>query len=125
MFHTEISPLADFATVSLPVLPSEPGAPFGHKGISGGDSPAKAAAGASHKTNSASEKFTSFLIILLRNFQFDEGVSPAQPYIFLLSALSAAKTLPPLSQPGVDPSEFVHPSIWAHPWFQFGCGGAA
>src|SRR6185369_14783640 len=40
MLQTESSPLADLATTSFAVLPSEPGAPFGHKGISVGSSAA-------------------------------------------------------------------------------------
>ena len=36
MLDTLSSPLADFVTVSAAVLPSDPGAPAGHSGISGG-----------------------------------------------------------------------------------------
>src|SRR5580765_1274427 len=61
MLQTESSPLADLATTSLAVLPSEPGAPFGHRGISLGSSAASKAVGRSNETRRAVESFTNFL----------------------------------------------------------------
>jgi hypothetical protein len=43
MLETRSSPVSDFATTSAAVFPSEPGAPFGHSGISFGVSAAEAA----------------------------------------------------------------------------------
>src|SRR4029453_14180265 len=61
MLQTESSPLADFAMVSLAVLPSEPGAPFGPNEISLGSSPASNAGGRRNETKRAIENFTNFL----------------------------------------------------------------
>src|SRR5678816_4934154 len=61
MLQTESSPLDDFATTSLAVLPSEPGAPFGHREISLGSSPASNAEGRSNDTRTVVENLTSFL----------------------------------------------------------------
>src|SRR5438128_1397874 len=53
MLQTDISPLGDFATTSLAVFASEPGAPSGHSGISFGISAAKIGSSASNQTSSS------------------------------------------------------------------------
>src|SRR6266404_4431029 len=53
MLQTEISPLADLATTSFAVFPSEPGAPLAQSGISLGISAAHMASGRSDKTSNS------------------------------------------------------------------------
>src|SRR5688572_27591845 len=62
MLHTDISPVPLVTTISFAVFPSEPGAPFGHNGISFGRSAALSRIGTKSKAMTAVSIFISRLV---------------------------------------------------------------